>query len=365
MLSIRAAAPAGGDRPRRLEWRRVGPVRSLSVHASYRCRHAGACCTSNWPIPVEADRLAALQAALASGRLRPVSGDARAAVERVPDAPADTPAILARHGACCAFFDDSSAASGGRCRIQSALGHDALPLACRQFPRVSVHDPRGTSVTLSHYCPTAAALLDADLPVGITITTNAAAFPDSGEYVGLDARQSLPPLLRPGLLMDWDAWWECERLAVELLGAAGDHATRTAPARLRAAVADVAAWSPPDGPLINRVRDAFAHAAAADVNTARLPSTPLVDAVFDSIPADVRPERLAEAAMTSAHATRRFLAAHAFANWTAHLGEGLEVWLRSIEAAAALIEEGAGVRQADLLLRHLADTETLVRMLAK
>ena len=32
-------------------------VRSLSIHADYRCRHSGACCTADWDVPVEAARL--------------------------------------------------------------------------------------------------------------------------------------------------------------------------------------------------------------------------------------------------------------------------------------------------------------------
>ena len=46
---------------------------------------------------------------------------------------------------------------------------------------------------------------------------NAPAFLPDREYVGLDARASLPPLLRPDMLMDWESWWEIERLAVETL----------------------------------------------------------------------------------------------------------------------------------------------------
>lgn len=249
--------------------------------------------------------------------------------------------------------------------MQQALGHDALPLACRQFPRVSVHDPRGTSVTLSHYCPTAAALLDADLPGGTAIVVNAPAFPATGEHVGLDARESLPPLLRPDLLLDWEAWWECERLAVELLGSADPGQTNMAVARLRMAVGDVVTWSPADGPLVDRVRASFANAAAAAPCIAAAPATPLIDAVFAAIPEEIRPSRFAPAPAPTDRALRRFLAAHAFANWTIHLGRGLRGWLRSIEAAAALIDAGAGVRHADLLLRHLADPQALANALPR
>jgi hypothetical protein len=102
--------------------------------------------------------------------------------------------------------------------IHKTLGHDALPLACRQFPRVCVTDPRGVSVTLSHYCPTAAGLLaNESSHASESILTNPARFPPQAEYVGLDAVHALPPLLRPGILMDWDSWWEIERLSVEVL----------------------------------------------------------------------------------------------------------------------------------------------------
>ena len=92
---------------------------------------------------------------MASGALRSIAADRAPFIERAADEPAETPTLLATAHGRCVFHDPA-----GRCAIHSALGHDALPLACRQFPRVSVTDPRGVSVTLSHYCPTAAALLD-------------------------------------------------------------------------------------------------------------------------------------------------------------------------------------------------------------
>jgi hypothetical protein len=55
------------------------------------------------------------------------------------------------------------------------------------------------------------------------------------------------------------------------------------------------------------------------------------------------------------------LAAHAFANWTAHQGEGLRTWWRSLEAVHVLLSAGVGVQQTDLLLRHLADPQALAR----
>jgi len=327
-----------------------GPaVRTLSIHSSYRCADSGACCTANWPIPIEADRLAAARAALASGRLAP-AGHVTAPFESPADAPDNAPALVATSGGACVFYDASAAR---HCRIQTALGHESLPLACRQFPRVSLHDPRGTSVTLSHYCPTAAALLTR--PSVVNVDVDAPGF-RGGQFVGLDAGTGLPPLLKPDLLMDWESWWTWERKSLAMIDAtAGPPGVVLG--RLGAVVESVRSWRPGDGPLIVAVERAFS--AAASSPRPRPDQGTLLDGVLDAIPVDWQPAVLARDVTTPDEVARRFLAAHAFANWTAHLGGGLRSWLRSIETAAALLELGLGVRQTDLLLRHLAEPERL------
>ena len=294
-------------------------VRSLSFHAHYRCRHNGACCTANWPIPVEADRLAVMHAAAANARLRPA--------DFVEPATPNAPVLLRVVAHECVFFD---AEQGRTCGVHTALGHDALPLACRQFPRVVVTDPRGVSVVLSHFCPTAAAMLTepGTFRSRVAIVENPPAFPADGEYVGLDARDSLPPLLRPDVLMDWESWWEFERRAVEMLGNSTDPPDATL-LRLRQIVEDIRTWSPGQGALLARVEEAFGAKADLEVGPTYL--------------------------------LNRFLAAHAFANWTAHLGQGLRSWLLSIEAAHELMTSGHDVRQADLRLRHLSDPYEMAR----
>lgn len=338
-------------------------VHVLSVHARYGCRHSGACCTSNWPIPIEVDRLDALRGALATGALEPAIGPNQPPFELPPDAPPETPAILGRIGGRCVFYDAD--APDGRCRIHGALGHAALPLACRQFPRVVVHDPRGVSVTLSHYCPTAASLvLQPEADGLVAVLSDTRAFPSAAEYIGLDARRAMPPLLRPNLLMDWESWWEVERSAVALLTSPSESVEASL-ARLRAAVEHARAWTPgSEGTLLEQVRSAFDPSRGTGETTrAALRPQDVVASVFGAIPADLlmaAPIAAGPGAIAIPQpAAGRFLAAHAFANWTAHLGQGLRSWLRSIEAAAALLTAGYDIRHADLLLRHLADPEQL------
>ena len=135
--------------------------------------------------------MAPIAAAVESGRLLP---RARSPVfETAPEAPDETPVRLSMPGGQCIFFDRDPA----HCRVHGSLGHGALPLACRQFPRITVQDPRGASVTLSHYCPTAAELLESDYPVtvldqspGASPQTNSGAFAQRERSEGETCRRS-------------------------------------------------------------------------------------------------------------------------------------------------------------------------------
>ena len=306
-------------------------VRCLSFHATYRCRNSGDCCTSRWPIPD------------------------------------DKGGFLPLNARGCAFHN----AEAHRCEIHAALGHDALPLACRQFPRVSVNDPRGVSVALSCYCPTALGMLET-LTGEIAIVENAPAFPPAGEYVGLDARASLPPALRPDVLMDWDSWWEWERRSVGLCNR--DETLRQILRRLSAAVEHVRTWRPGQGELIDRVREAFVTATTSPgpegpglqtiLNAGH--ERPGLQTILNAGPGRPGLRAIWRAgpsgpADSSGPADRAFLASHAFANWTAHLGEGLRTWLRSLETVVFLREAGWTVREIDLWLRHFADPRLLAR----
>ncbi len=327
----------------------------LSFHAGYGCRESGACCTVGWPIPIETDRLARAKSAIRSGLLTPPRGTDHAFVYP-PDAPSETPAILGISDGACVFYRFSGPA---RCELQRVSGHDALPLACRQFPRIVLRDRRGVSVTLSHFCPTSAGMLERDETPHIVSTTPLSAA--TAALTGLDVRTELPPALRPGMLMGWEDWWQWETAAVELL--AGEPEPADGLARLGTAVEAVRMWRPSDGPLARRIIHAF-EVARSDAIHAH--GAPIFDGLLEAVPDDYHAPAAAALARRGAPAAagvrRAFVVAHAFANWTAHLGEGLRTWLRSIEVAHAMVVSGVSVGDADLLLRHLADPHALARV---
>jgi Fe-S-cluster containining protein len=157
----------------------------LNFHLPYRCRHAGACCTAGWPIPVEPERAVLIKKGewLAEGGVLPVT---------------ETGACIFHHDGCTVY--------------------EHRPLSCVHFPYVCMIDPRGVHVTLSHYCPTAAAMLfEHDGPIEIVEGPSPVPLLEIPE--GLDARESLPPLdvNAPGgqpRLLSWDEFsaWERQEL---------------------------------------------------------------------------------------------------------------------------------------------------------
>ncbi len=379
---------SAGPRPR---------VRALSVHADYRCRSSGACCSSGWSIGVEPERAARLSAAVRSGVLAGLGINGQGCLANPPGLPPGAHPRLAFDAAGrCLFLE-----ADGLCAVHRRLGEDALPSACRQFPRVSTLTPHGVSVTLSHYCPTAAGLLFSGS--SLRIVEEPAAFPASWDFEGLDAREALPPLLRPGVLMTWAAHERWERYAVAVLEQLPPDAALE---RLTAAAEAARSWTPADGdfdaffsachPEGGRGSPAAGAGGGSDEGwddgkaEATDPWTLVASTVPGGHPRPAPPPidpsvtALVEAGWHAlAGPVCAWLATKAFASWLALQGQGLRTTVRGLRVAlgvlraeatrvclqsgsvldAALLKEA--LRRADLLLVHLADPEALARRLSR
>jgi Fe-S-cluster containining protein len=298
----------------------------LNFHAQYRCRHTGACCRAGWTIPFdppEAQRVHTL--ALRVGRFATKE---------------DGTMIAARQDdETCTFFETGS----HLCAIHAAGGQAALPLTCRMFPRVVLHDARGTFLSLSHFCPTAASLLfeAAEAGTPVSIADAPSSLTDVGPLDGLDARDAWPPLLRPGVLMDLESFGAWERLGVELLTREG-IAPRASVEALSTVTARITEWTPGPHPLLHAVRDAFGTMA---------PPTAVLD-VWEP-------------------AVKRWLAARLFGTWIAYQGTGLQTIVRYLGACLdvftiELARDGnplEAIRRSDLLIVHEADSQQLATLL--
>jgi len=365
----------------------VMPVYSLSIHADYRCRHSGACCTADWDVPVELPLYRTLNEALSAGRVaattRPHENGPVLVIE--DDLPEGAAAMVARTATGdCVFYHRKS----GLCVIHRDLGEMMLPATCRHFPRLAVRDARGTFISLTHFCPTAAAsLFREDVP--LTIVESPPAFPEA-DYEGLVVTSDdWPPLLRPDCLADAQSYmvWErhmVSRCAKEALSPESVVATLERDARI------VRAVTPATGSAIAGAIDAL---PAGEVD-ASLPAT--LDAslahyfeVLKAVPDEWRPEAdthdltdsyialVADAWRAFDAPLRRYLAAKAFASWTAYQGRGFLTVVRGLEAALALVRVEAtrnsrdanrpldaellrdAFRQADFALNHLASGDEL------
>jgi Fe-S-cluster containining protein len=362
----------------------------LRFHLAYRCHDSGVCCSSGWPIPVEATLYRTLDEAIATGRLA-VPGHAAFVVDAA--LPADYARLLAMdvHGAC--VFHDATAK---RCRIHEALGPTAKPRSCRAFPRIVVQDPRGLSISLSHYCPSAVDLLFGSSSLGsdaIEIVDVAPEPDDLDALEGLDARDALPPVLREGVLLDWESLTRWEHHVADVFKRASSP--ETALACLRRSSDLVRSWRAADGPLLVHVERVARGVGAEgwsgsspdgsriDASRGLFPEASLVTAVLTAIPEDLRPPAPpsradvseaspADAPRDAERVLRRYLAARAFACWPLHQGaHGLRSQLVYLEAVLAVVRRHLSatddlreaIRRADLWLVHLASPDRLASAL--
>lgn len=340
-------------------------VRCLSFHAAYRCRHTGECCRAGWDLAVEPH----IVEAVGSGRIIPVRSTALAFQPQAGESTL-SPARTAS-GDCGFHIDD-------RCSLQVAGTEAMLPSACRHFPRIFLQDGRGCLVTLSHFCPTAASMLFDDGPVSVVAAGAPLTLDEPIE--GLDARDALPPLLRPGILTDIHGYAAWEEAVVRTLADGDDP--ETALARIEAATELVRIWRPAAAPLTRAVADAFTGQLPAPVRTAPLSPAfsivreltgphPLMEVPKDFAAEWERVRRAGGAAMQRPVA--RYLAASAFGNWIAYRSQGLRsivAWLRACHDVLRLqivrrCEDGGRIdraellesmRMADYIMVHTADS---------
>ncbi len=242
------------------------------------------------------------------------------------------------------------------CALHQVGGPDALPTACRHFPRVFLRDDRGLSLTLSHFCPTAAGMLLRDAPLDIVEAAPPLAL--DGDVEAFEATGALPPLLRPGMLTDLEAFDLWERAAIATF-ARDDLTCDQAIAAVSAATEMMRLWNPGGRSLCAVVEESF-EAAAAERHVTREPPPEAPLQAFDG-------------------AVKRYLAAKVFANRMAYECRGLRslvAWLRTclkmLRAEAARAGETLNgprfieaVRATDLALVHRTDTAALARSLAR
>jgi Fe-S-cluster containining protein len=361
-------------------------VFALSFHADYKCRHSGACCTADWDVPVELPVYRSLADAVAEGRLS-VTPDAQPLAPFIvePGLPEEAAAIIDRtERGDCVFFERGT----HLCVVHRDLGDTALPATCRHFPRVAVRDGRGTFITLSHFCPTAASMLFRD-DVPTRVIEGPDAFPPAG-YEGLIVTgDDLPPLLAPRRLMDLEGYTAWERHMIERC--AGHASPESVVATLVRDARILRVWKPGAETLAQAVAGLPREYEAAPRPEALAGSLALHRDVMCAVPDDLRPVRdesglddayrrhVRDAWPAFAAPLNRYLAAKAFASWTAYQGRGIATIVRGLEVALALVRVEASrqsrdaaraldreltieaIRGADFALNHLAVGEDLAQ----
>lgn len=367
---------------------------ALSVHAGYACRRSGACCTAGWPIPVETEVARRIDDDRHLPRL-----------EFAPLDPAAPPGIAGviqpgPDGSCPFFERDRDRL----CAIQRRLGHGSLPAACRHFPRVTLLEPDAVRVTLSHFCPTAASMLFREDIGPLRVVSDAAGIADRGEHEGFDARETIPPLLKPGIAMDAETCraWETFQIgtfsdeglepedALARIGLAADRVRGWDSRSSSLATHAEAVFASEQGPNLRagvhdragRWRMPPAHAARHFEMAAR--SVP-ADLPRPAVPADLEPadrDGVQPGWAALSRPVKRYLAAKAFGAWSAYLGDGLRSQAASLAVALAVLRVEAArqaaaasrpldapllhaaIRSADLLLQHLSNGGAFARSLA-
>ena len=254
------------------------------------------------------------------------------------------------------------------CGLHAWGGADAKPVACRQFPWIAVHDPRGTFASLSHVVQRRR--------IGSSIRRcwcwRRYRAPRR-RFDGLDVRRSLPPALSPRRLLDWDALsaWEAQALDA----CARNDAPEDVLQDLLALRTHARRWTTTQGPLAAWIAswtpDAPPSAAATwrpdpALDAIVRASAPVGLAVPPPVACGTRPRWRAGAPLI-----RRYLAARLIACWPLHYGTGVATAiayaaaLLSVLAAKIARRAPAGPRPPGAaVLAAIAETNRLVVHLA-
>ena len=353
-------------------------VRCLSFHSRYSCRNSGVCCSSGWEIAVEQDvEVRLFPRLLADSKRLPNGPDG---FRQMADPPGNCRSSLRRSeatGSC--WFRDVSAQ---RCAIHREFGEAALPSACRQFPRVCVLEPRIVSLSLSHYCPTAAGLLF-DERAGFDVVTGPIAFPADWPFEGLDAREAYPPFLRPGVLLGFDGLRAFEDEAVRALSNA--VSVWDGLSDIAAAVNEIRSWRVSLGPLPEFIHSTFARSLDRVASTSPGPDPRAILLASVNVTEGASVGNLPDFPATTPHISpradlvlRKYLASRLIAGWVMFQAEDLGAiprYLRLCLDTVLLFEAATppdapeltrwkeAIRSADLWLLHHCDPERLVRNL--
>jgi hypothetical protein len=286
----------------------------------------------------------------------------------------------------CVFFEGGTRL----CLVHRDMGEEALPSTCRHFPRLAVTDRRGTFISLSHFCPTAASMLFRD-DRPLAIVAGPPAFPPT-EYEGLVVSgDDLPPLLSPAMLMDYPGYSSWERHMVARC-AEIDRAPESIVATLDRDARILRDWRPGGKTLTEAVHALPLEFVAGSPPESLGRSLALFAEVMATVPCDLKPppdeqqletayDELARAAWSELRRPlNRYLGAKAFASWTAYQGRGVATVVGGLDAALAVVRVEAArqcrdarrrldapllleaIRRADFILNHLAVREELARV---
>lgn len=200
------------------------PVRTLPG-ARWTCRSCGQCCRFGDLGPIEPGTLEALVAADPGSFWPAAATRPWHELREGPDG--RSLAWLTRHNGGCIFLDVHQ-----RCAIHAALGEDAKPAFCREFPFHLVREHSGFTAVVR---PTCAGLQDSRID-GEPIDDRAQALPGLPRAYPVTHFEPDQVVILPGLGLDLAGWTNAEPAILRLLEAPEEDPRQTV-AQLRDALA--------------------------------------------------------------------------------------------------------------------------------